>query len=178
MAELIGLTGRSGSGKTKACKQIVQKAMGSGFSVFGFYCPTVFTDGVKTDILVNLLPDETTYLLGSLENRGDWLQIGRWWMDPSVFNLVNAHLNSFVYSHVLLIDEIGPYEIESNRGWPRAMEMLKESSFEIGVVSFRPAYLNFFMNEYPAMEVVDLEQDGLVQLHTLIAELRKPDILF
>lgn len=176
MAELIGLTGKSGAGKTKVCQDIIQAAIRAGLSVFGFYCPAVFAEKEKTGIEVCLLPGGGTYLLGSLENRENWLPIGRWWMDPSVFDLVNEHLKKFVRSDLLLIDEVGPAEIEGNKGWPVAMNLLKEGHFQIGVVSFRPAYIEFFKEKYPTMKVLNLDEGGQAEVQNVIARFCKPNL--
>lgn len=175
MAELIGLTGKSGAGKTNAFQTLAQAAQKAGLSVFGFYCPAVFQDNEKIGINLRLLPGEETFLLGSLEKRETWLQIGRWWMDPSVFDLVNAHLKAFVSCDLLLIDEIGPAEINGKMGWPNALVLLKEDRFQIGVVSFRPAFIGFFKKNYAGIKVVNLEEGGQTLLRDLMERFCKPN---
>ena len=130
MAELIGLTGKSGAGKTKVCQDIIQVANRADLSVFGLYCPGVFDGEEKIGIEVRLLPGEVTYLLGSLEKQKNWQPIGRWWMNPNVFELVNNHLRTYTSSDLLLIDEIGPAEIEGHQGWCGALNVLKDNHFQ------------------------------------------------
>jgi len=176
MAELIGVTGKSGVGKTKVCQEIVQAAKSNECSVFGFYCPAVFENGEKTGIEVSLLPGEDTYLLATLEHRIDWLQIGRWSMDPNVFDLANEHLISFRGSDLLLIDEIGPAEIEGKKGWPSVLKLLQNNRFKIGVVSFRPAYIELFKEAFPAIKVINLDEGGRSEVDHLVKRLCKSDL--
>ena len=174
MAELIGLTGKSGAGKTKVCQDIIHVAYSAGLSVFGFYCPGVFNGEEKTGIEVRLLPGEETYLLGSLEKeQKNWQPIGRWWMNPNIFELVNKHLKTFASSDVLLIDEIGPAEIEGHQGWYGAMNVLKENHFQVGIVSFRPAFIHFFKDNYPGIQVIDLDKCNQSDLQDLMMQFCK-----
>lgn len=177
MAELIGLTGKSGAGKTQAIQILIKAAQNAGLSVFGFYCPAIFTEKEKTGMQVCLLPNGEIYVLGTLEKRKDWLQIGRWCMDPSVFGLVNDHLKQFVSSDLLLIDEIGPAEIEGKQGWPNALELLKEGRFKLGVVSFRPAFIQYFNENYPGIKVVNLDEGGQSVLSDVMERFCKPNLL-
>lgn len=174
MPEMIGLTGKSGVGKTRVCQQIVQAAKTNGFSISGFFCPAVFEDGIKTGINVSLLPGEETYPLATLENRAGWLQIGRWWMDPGVFDLVNEHLKSFTGSTLLVIDEIGPAEIEENKGWPATLDLLHHGCFKFVVVSFRPAYIDFFQKAYPGIKIINLDAGGKLAVENWIKRFSKP----
>ena len=153
MAELIGLTGKSGAGKTKAFQALIQAAQAAGLSIFGFYCPAIFTEKEKTGIQVCLLPSRETFVLGTLAKPNNWLQVGRWWMDPNVFMMANTHLKKFTGSDLLLIDEIGPAEIEGQMGWPDALALLKQDRFRMGVVSFRPAFIEYFKENYPEIRI-------------------------
>jgi len=177
MAGLIGLTGKSGVGKTQAFQMLIKAAQNAGLSVFGLYCPAIFTEKEKTGMQVCLLPSGEIHVLGTLEKRKGWLQIGRWYMDPSVFALVNDHLQQFVSSDLLLIDEIGPAEIEGKQGWPDALELLKEDRFKLGVVSFRPAFIEFFKENYPGIKVVNLDEGGQSALSDLMKRFCKPNLL-
>lgn len=176
MADLVGLTGKSGTGKTKVCQQIVEAAKSAGFSVFGFYCPAVFDGEEKIAIEVRLLPAGETYLLGSLEKHENWQPIGRWWMDPGVFDLVNDHLKQFEGSDLLLIDEIGPAEIEDHQGWTMAMKLLKENQYKLGIVSFRPAYIQLFKDTFQGIKVIDLAKGSESDLQNLIERFCKPSL--
>jgi nucleoside-triphosphatase THEP1 len=176
LSNLIGLTGKSGAGKTKACQKIVHAAQNAGLSVFGFYCPAVFNGKDKTGMQVCLLPDGETYLLGTLEKQEGWLSIGRWWMDRSVFERVNDHLKKFNSSDLLLIDEIGPAEIEDKKGWPAALNLLKEDHFQMAVVSFRPAFIEFFNENYSGIKVINLDKGGQAKLRDLMERFCKPKL--
>jgi nucleoside-triphosphatase THEP1 len=177
LSKLIGLTGKSGAGKTKACQKIVHAAQNAGFSVFGFYCPAVFDGNEKTGIQVCLLPDEETHLLGTLEKQEGWLSIGRWWMDCSVFKCVNDHLKKYNYSDLLLIDEIGPAEIEDKKGWPAALNLLKEDQFQMAVVSFRPAFIDYFKENFPDIKIINLDEGDQVKLRDFMEWFCKPKLL-
>ncbi|HSN94845.1 MAG TPA: nucleoside-triphosphatase [Anaerolineaceae bacterium] len=176
MAELIGLTGKSGSGKTKSIQAIIKAAQNAGISLFGFYCPAIFQENEKIGMQVCLLPDGEPQILGLLEKRKNWFPIGQWWMDPDVFELVNDHIKRSVKSDLLIIDEIGPAEIEVNTGWPAAMELLKEDRFKLGIVSFRPAFISFFKEKYPGIKVIDLDEGGQREIDHLIERFCKADL--
>jgi nucleoside-triphosphatase THEP1 len=176
LSKLIGLTGKSGTGKTKACQKIVHEAQNTGLSVFGFYCPAVFKGKEKTGIQVCLLPDEEIHLLGTLEKQDGWLSIGRWWMDPSIFECVNDHLKKYNYCDWLIIDEIGPAEIENKKGWPAALNLLKEGHFQMAVVSFRPAYIDYFKENFPDIKIINLDKGGQAKLRDLMDRFCKPKL--
>lgn len=174
MAELIGLTGQSGAGKTKAFQTLIQAAENAGLSIFGFYSPAIFSDKEKTGMEVSLLPNKKTNILGTLQKQANWLQVGRWWMDPKVFELVKEHVKTFTGSDLLLIDEIGPAEINEQKGWPEALELLKDDRYRLGVVSFRPAFIGFFKHHYPNIMIINLDEDGLNSWNSLMQHFCKP----
>ncbi len=176
MAELIGLTGKSGAGKTRLFQEIVNAAKSAGLTVYGFFCPAVLEGEKKVGIEVTLLPGGEVFLLGSLEKRKNWQPIGRWWMDPSVFELANEHLKSFSSSDLLFIDEIGPAEIDGNQGWTEALNLLKEDSFRKGVVAFRPAFIGYFKENYPGIKIINLDEDDQSEIRSLMEQFCKPEI--
>ena len=176
MAELIGLTGKSGAGKTKTFQRLISVAQNAGLSVFGFYCPAIFNENEKVGMEVCLLPSGETKILGLLEKRENWIPVGRWWMDPSVFAVVNEHIRKYTGSDLLLIDEIGPAEIEEKKGWPDALALLREARFRMGVVSFRPAFIDYFKENYPEIIIIKLDEGGQSAFSSLLDRFCMPNL--
>lgn len=170
---LLGLTGKSGMGKTQLCLRLIAEARKMGWNLFGFYCPAIFKNGVKTGIEVRLLPgEEKSQLADSITHEG-WLEFGRWWMNPEAFSMVNRHLERFTGTDVLICDEIGPAETEKNMGWPKALHLLKQERYRLAVVSFRPALQNYFLDKFPRIQIINLEEDRDLDLSGLLGKLCK-----
>lgn len=158
MGVIIGLTGSKGIGKTQTCAQFAAQMSDQNVEVKGFYSPPVFENGLKTAIDVVALPTFERRRLGVLGEVEGFIQVRIWSMDPNTFNWINRMLKRFAKSEVLILDEFGPLEVEQGEGWSKALDLLKDGSFDLAVTTFRPDYQDFFRQSFPEIQILNLDE--------------------
>ncbi len=160
MGKIIGLTGGKSKGKTTACLNLAGMLSDKGVEVKGFCSPPVFTEGIKTGIDVVSLPSFERRRLGVIGEIEGFIQIRVWSMDPKTFDWINHMMKRFANAEVLIFDEFGPLEVEQTKGWHQALDVLRTANYKVAVITFRPDYQEFFGQEFPDIEIVNLDNDG------------------
>ncbi len=160
MGRIIGLTGGKGKGKTTACLNLAGQLSDQGVIVKGFCSPPVFTDGIKTGIDVVSLPSFERRRLGLIGELEGFIQIRVWSMDPKTFDWINHMMKRFTSSDLLMFDEFGPLEVEQQKGWHKALDVLKTANYHVAVITFRPDYSEFFIGEFPEIEMINLDDEN------------------
>jgi nucleoside-triphosphatase THEP1 len=157
MGEIIGLTGSKGKGKTYACLELAGRLIDQGVLVKGFCSPPVLLEGVKTAIDVVSLPSFERRRLGVIGEIEGYTQIRVWSMDPAAFEWINRQLKRLTSTDVLMFDEFGPLEVAQQKGWYKALDVLKTAKYHLAVITFRPDYQDFFKREYPEISIINLD---------------------
>lgn len=156
MSKIWGICGDRGWGKTRFCQSLLGTAQQQNIPAFGFYCPARFEDGEKVGIDLRLVPTDETYPLGDLLPTGEHFRVGRWSMYPEAFEKAKAHLLTYKAQPLVVLDEIGPLEVEDGEGWVQALDLLSLETVRTGVVAFRPSLKDKMISLFPAMEVIEL----------------------
>jgi len=147
------VTGDIGSGKTTVAGRVVERARQQGLSVAGLWCPARLVAGIKTGIeAVDLTRDERRLLAArnDLEGEKELLltrpgpHTGRYTFDPEILAWANRVLAGAAAARpdLLMVDEIGPLELERGEGLapvlldladgsvPRALLVVRERLLE------------------------------------------------
>jgi len=138
------LTGPFGSGKTTACRQLADLARRRGLDCAGIVCPARFEGTSKVGIdLLNLRTGECRPL-AEADDQPSELRTTHYRFDAEVMAWGAAILNMACPCDVLIIDEIGPLELEQGQGWVNALTVLREEQFDLAVVVVRPGLIDAF----------------------------------
>lgn len=117
-ARLALVTGDIGVGKTTVVKRVVALAQAQGYVCAGIWSPAHIVDGKKAGIeAVDLSSGERCLLAWmATENAGE--RVGRYTFDPAVIAWANHVLATAVavQPDLLVVDEIGPLELERGGG--------------------------------------------------------------
>ena len=159
MSELILITGEIGSGKTSLCRELVKIARQKDVDLAGLISPGVFNNQDKIAIDVHDLRSGKQKRLAELnKNQNQGLRTKRWAFDPEAVAWGNQILAEAAPCDLLLIDEIGPLELNRDQGWVNALQTLKAGKYQCAVVVIRPSLLTQARELWPAAKVVDLDQ--------------------
>jgi nucleoside-triphosphatase THEP1 len=133
MASIIILTGQRGAGKTTVCRETVALAQAREYTCGG--------------ILTLTQPDGELDVLeaGSSEIRRLTLPPGvepavvqgRFRFAPEVIDWGNAALSRAISCQLLVVDELGPLELERGGGWMKAFDVLHRGDFALALVVIR-----------------------------------------
>jgi nucleoside-triphosphatase THEP1 len=159
---IIILTGERGAGKTSACRETVTMAQAKGYACSGILTLTQ-PDG-ELDVL-DVSSGETRRLTLPPDTKPAIVQ-GRFCFAPETFGWGNVVLTHTVPCQLLVIDELGPLELEQHRGWTKAFDVLQRRNFALALVVVRPelvikAQLRLPGNATTVLSVTPEDRDGL-----------------
>jgi nucleoside-triphosphatase THEP1 len=161
------LTGPFGSGKTTVCRQLADLARQRGLDCAGIICPTRFEGANKVGIdLLNLRTGECRPL-AKADSQPSELRTTHYRFDAEAMAWGAAILDTACPCDVLIVDEIGPLELERGQGWVNALTVLREGQFDLAVVVVRPGLVDAFR-----------AQVGNVPLSLFSLPFSQPDSLF
>lgn len=143
---IVILTGLSGSGKTTACREGIALAQRQGLDCAGILCPARFEVGRKTGIDLLDVRTGERHPLAEVDDLPADLRIGPFRFDTQVMSWGKDILNTACPCDLLIVDEIGPLELERGQGWVNALEVLRTGCFGVAVVTLRPSLVETFRN--------------------------------
>jgi nucleoside-triphosphatase THEP1 len=138
------LTGPFGCGKTTTCRQLADLARQHGLDCAGIVCPARFDGGRKVGIdLLNLRTGECRPL-AEADDQPSALRTTQYRFGADVMTWGATILDTACPGDVLIVDEIGPLELERGLGWVNALKVLREEQFDLAVVVVRPSLVDVF----------------------------------
>ena len=131
---VVILTGERGVGKTTVCQKAVAVAQSKGYSCSGIL--TLNKPNGERDVIDVHSGDERRLTVGP-DTEQAVIQ-GRFRFDPETLVWGNKVLTKVRDCRLLVVDELGPLEIEQGGGWYRAFYALQRSDYTLAVVVVRP----------------------------------------
>ena len=134
MIRVVILTGERGVGKSAVCCKIIALARRVGHTCAGIL--TLSGPGLDREVL-----DVSTGRKRQLTvepGSGTSVIQGRFRFSPEVLSWGQSVLCSTTSCSLLVIDELGPLEVEEARGWSSAFEVLGRADYLLGLVVVRP----------------------------------------
>jgi nucleoside-triphosphatase THEP1 len=163
--ELVVISGPSGSGKTRACLELVEILCGFGKSASGLISSPVFENNLKVAIDLIAIHSGDRLRLATLrevspvpheEDRGAFIDYGRWRFDPDAFAWGNSIIGDLPTSHCLIIDELGPIEFRQGSGLQAGMSLLDRRQNPPAFVVVREELVPSALQRWPWGMVVNL----------------------
>jgi len=157
------LTGERGVGKTTVCRRVVEKARSAGYTCGGLI--TIQADGPDQRAVLDIGSGETRAL--TVAEGG--VALGRYQFDPSVLAWGAEALSRSVPCDLLIVDEVGPLEVEQGQGWAIALDILRAAEFRLALVVVRPELVSAVQLRLPAsapavLRVTEENRDRLPDL--------------
>lgn len=141
---ILVLTGEREAGKSSTCLRIAEMARAHGWDVAGMLSPGLFSDGVRVGILA----------ADPRSGHSRPLAVRRWKpetgdlcydFDQEALAWADGVVASSSPCDLLILDELGPLEIEQDRGIVSAFPLLRLGSYRLAVVVVRPCLMESFM---------------------------------
>ena len=133
MSSIVVLTGKRGIGKTTICRRVVALAQPAGWSCGGIITLAL---GDARDVL-DVGGGDVRRLTRST-GTSQAVSQGRFLFDPRVLSWARQRLSQATPCDLLVIDEIGPLELERGEGWANALDVLRDGGFGLALVVVRP----------------------------------------
>lgn len=132
------VTGGRGAGKTTFCRHAAARAAAAGLDVAGLLAPARMEAGEKTGIFVEDLRTGSRRLFASTRPLGaESFPMGRWHIDAQAIRWCDEVLRSAVPCDLLVIDEIGPLELERQCGMTAWESALNSASYRAALAVVR-----------------------------------------
>lgn len=152
---LILITGTSGSGKTTWCEALVDQARQTGIRPAGLLSPPVVEGGRKTGIDLLDLKSKERRRLAWQRSSETAVQSGPatvgWLFDSHVLAWGDRLLHELASrpQDLLVLDEIGPLELERGQGWQSGIRLIDRRGYRLACVVVRPSLLPAARERWP-----------------------------
>jgi nucleoside-triphosphatase len=163
-ADLVLVTGESGSGKTTWCLELIDQARQGGIGVSGVVSPLVFDAGHKVGIdLMDVSTGERRRLAMFQQDarqkpaNDPGISTLNWTFDPAIFTWGNQILNRLGASQLLVLDELGPLELLENKGLTAGLKCIDDRRHQTACVVIRPALLPTAVERWPWSKILRVE---------------------
>jgi nucleoside-triphosphatase THEP1 len=176
---VVIITGERGAGKTTVCQALVEMAKQQSLRVEGVISPVIFSNGVKTGIQVENAATGERRMLACLngDNSQCELQTSHWAFDPDATLWGSQILEHSGDCDMLIVDELGPLELEQQRGWVEGISALNRMKYRMGVVVIRPELIEKAKKLWPDAEVFTVSgENHLERLRLYCSPTSKGDI--
>ena len=151
------LSAPKGAGKTTFCGSVIDAMRTGGASVGGILCPAVFAEGEKVGIDQVHIATGERRRLGVRAGQADESTVGRWQLDQHVLAWGNEILAGLQNENLIVIDELGPLELQAGDGYQEGVQLLDEGRYQTALVVVRPTLLLLAQQRWPQAQVVQLE---------------------
>jgi len=162
VAHIIILTGERGAGKSTVCRKTIALAQAKGYTYGGIL--TLSRPNGALDVL-DLRSGYVRRLTLESDVSPAVIQ-GRFRFNPETLAWGNDALAHATPCHLLVVDELGPLEIEQGGGWLKAFDVLRSTDFVLALVVVRPELIVQAQLKLPASAVAVItvtpqDRDGL-----------------
>ncbi len=165
------LTGPQGSGKTTMLQSLVPLVRRHGLTAAGIRAPVVMDNGTRAGYNVEDVRTGDMLPLCRLGHVNPAATAGPFGFDPAGlrFGLDALSLDAVAQRDIVLLDEIGPLELEGG-GWAPALRTLLESYTGQLVLVIRPGLLNQAVQQW-ALQPAAVWEPGVTHVSDIAARL-------
>ena len=136
---IIIVTGDRHSGKTTFIKEMVAHLENHHIPLAGFYAQGHWENNQRSGFTLTILPNLTTIELCNRTTKS-WQQFGVFHFNPTAINAGINALNNAPEGAVVVVDEIGLFELEGKL-WANAFERILSEKKHSIIVSIRQSFL-------------------------------------
>lgn len=150
------ISGDREAGKTSFCRKIILEARSQGFSPAGVLSPAVFTNGIKTAIEAEDIASGQKRLLATRRDEVPDAITRRWKFDEEALKWGAKVLAASTPCDLLIVDELGPLELEHNLGWIEGIQAVNSARYQTAVVVIRTELLANAQQRWPRAGIISL----------------------
>ena len=166
---LFIVTGGRESGKTTFISQLYLAAVSENIDVAGVISPAVFVDNRKVGIDIKDPRSNLSRRLANVRlNEECGTCTDHWAFSDEAMLWGNELLAKTSSCDLLIVDELGPIELEHNGGWQNGIKALNEQKYKAALVVIRPELLDLAKTLWPAAEIIHIGSDQASDLGSII----------
>lgn len=153
---IVLLSAPSGAGKTTICQTVTKLGMQRGYRLAGILSLPVLRDGEAAAIRLHDIATGAERILARKVDPGTAADIGCWVFDSDTVAWGQNLLDHLPPSDLLVVDEIGPLELEMGRGLTQALQTLRRGAYRLALVSIRPKLLATLSAQLSGLRILTL----------------------
>ena len=159
------LSGPREIGKTTFLKQLIKQTQDLQIRVAGVISPAVVENGQKTAIdLVDLSTSRVKRLANLRMTESQGIYTERWAFSSESLEWGNQILAASIPCDLLIVDELGPIELERGQGWQKGILALSSNQFQAAVAVIRPELLDKAFSLWPQAKLMEITQRNEARL--------------
>ncbi len=161
--QILIITGWRNTGKTTFCQFLVEAARERSLQVSGVISPGVFEAYQKVHIeLEDLKSGERRLLAEKGHDLQSEFNTPQWVFNKENLQWGNEIFADSVPTDVLIVDELGPIELEQNKGWVNGIQAVDSAAYQLCVLVIRPELLQIARQRWPQAQMITLQSVNLV----------------
>jgi len=168
------ITGERESGKTRLLLDILGEYWEKEIDCAGVLSPAVFTSAKKTGIdLLDVRGGECQRLANLRQSNSTGIMTDRWVFESLTLDWGNKVLASATPCDLLLVDELGPIELDKGLGLQNGLLALNSGEYKAAIVVIRLELLAKAHQLWPGAQLFDLSAshtDASTQLMQILAD--------
>ena len=154
---ILIVSGERKAGKTAFCTELAGLAFERRLTLAGVVSKARFVKGSENGkIAWNLVSGDIRLLASTNPGELQGNRIGVWTFDGEVTRWANACFDQITRCDLLIVDEVGPLELEQGKGWPAALEALRRVEYNLAVVVIRPGLVDKGLALFPAARILEI----------------------
>ncbi len=160
---LLLVTGWRNTGKTTFCQFIIEAAKERNFKVSGLLSPGVFENYQKIRIeMEDLSSGEKRILANKGFDPESEFNLPNWLFEKDNLAWGNTVFEKAVPTDLLIVDELGPIELEQNKGWTFGIQALDSGQYKMAIGVIRPELMPLAKQRWPKAQTITLQSVNLV----------------
>jgi nucleoside-triphosphatase len=152
------ISGGRGVGKTTFCQKLVEQAKQSKWEIAGILSPAVLVHCEKVAIdAVDLRSGMRCRL--AQRTRNDLpgsTHTSAWHFNDEALAWGNDVFKNATPCDLLVVDELGPLELENRLGWMAALEAIHSRAYQLCLLVLRPELVGGFRKQWPDFRLIEL----------------------
>ncbi|MEA3407083.1 MAG: nucleoside-triphosphatase [Chloroflexota bacterium] len=155
MTRIILLTGPKRSGKTTACRRFVENGRRANMAIGGIVSPARYDHrGQKRGIDIIDLTTGQRRALATTASSPQEATVGKYRFYPGAIRWARRRALSALAAplDVVIVDEIGPLELEQKQGFATALDRLSTSRAKIAILIVRDSLVSQLQEKLKALQ--------------------------
>lgn len=160
---VIIITGEIGSGKTTLLSAISSGLAGAGIQTGGIIASAVYEQDAKTGYTITDVANGKKMLLSNTRHTDGMARVGRYFFFPEAIDFGREALSAEKnrYSQIVLIDEIGAWELQG-QGWATSLNELIINCDMPLIITVRKSFLDMVIENWMLQNPLVIEAEGAV----------------
>lgn len=147
------ITGEQGEGKTNALFKLINLLKKSGLTMKGFCAPGEWEKGLRSRFYLNDINSKTTMVLCQNIPENGFKQMGRFFFNPETISSGERLIDEAKPNELIVIDEIGRFEMQSKIWGPVLEKKLMENSNPL-LLTMRKQFLDELVKHFKMIRII------------------------